>query len=514
MDTTKPLQFRIGMFGAFIAPLLFVAGAIMYFVVFKAFDTTALTTAGIVGIIIAGVFAKEYTRYWDSVIKGLANPIAMTVVMILFAVGPLSALLESTGVSEGFVWLAAEMNVTGGLFIAIVFIACCAMSMSTGTSLGTLFTAFPIFYPAGNAVGADALLLAGAIFSGAMFGDSLAPISDTTIVSASTQRYRRREGSAEVAGVVGTRAKYALTAAAISFVLFLVLGNIAAPPIAGGAVDASGYSPLGLIMLLPVVALISVAFWKRNLYLAITVGVISGTIVALLSGLLTPQEIMYVEDGAPSGFLFDGVNGMLPLICLSIAVFGMIGVVREAGVFEVIIGALSRGRWTSTPRGAESAIAIGQTITTTMFAGVVGPSIVPFSIIADEIGARAELHPFRRANIMEGFAAGIACIVPSFSAFLFIINQLTTGVEGMPVISPVTVAFVSFYPMLFSVVMIFSIITGWGRRFESANGVPVKRIEDIVPPTAAESAETPTAGRAMPVANNDPIGQSSAAPHS
>ncbi|MBB2997675.1 Na+/H+ antiporter NhaC family protein [Paeniglutamicibacter cryotolerans] len=493
MNTDKPLQFRVGTFGAFIAPIIFIAGAIVYFVVFKAFDTTALTTAGIVGIVIAGVFTKEYTRFWDSVIAGLSNPIAMTVVMILFVVGPLSSLLESTGVSEGFVWLAAELNVTGGLFIAVVFIACCAMSMATGTSLGTMFTAFPIFYPAGAMVGADALLLAGAIFSGAMFGDSLAPISDTTIVSASTQRYRRREGSAEVAGVVGTRAKYALTAAGISMVLFLVLGNIAAPPAQGGSVDASGYSPLGLVMLLPVIALIVVAFWKRNLYLAITVGVISGTIVALISGLITPKDIMFVEDGSPSGFLFEGIDGMLPLIGLSIAVFGMIGIVREAGVFEIIINALSRRPWTQSARGAEAAIAVGQTITTTMFAGVVGPSIVPFSVIADEIGARASLHPYRRANVMEGFAAGIACIVPSFSAFLFIISQLTTGVEGMPAISPITVAFVSFYPIMFSAVMIFSIITGWGRRFESANGVPVKRFEDIVPEILSEPADTASA---------------------
>ncbi|MBC9937084.1 MULTISPECIES: Na+/H+ antiporter NhaC family protein [unclassified Leucobacter] len=490
MDSTQPLKFRVGLFGAFIAPIIFLIGATMYFVVFKAFDMSALTTAGIVGIILAGVFAKEYGRYWDSVVKGLANPIAMTVVMILFAVGPLSSLLESTGVSEGFVWLAAELNVTGGLFIAIVFLACCAMSMSTGTSLGTMFTAFPIFYPAGGAVGADALLLAGAIFSGAMFGDSLAPISDTTIISASTQRYRRRAGSAEVAGVVGTRAKYALTAAGISFVLFWVLGNIAAPALQDGVVDATGYSPRGLIMLLPVLALLVVAFWKRSLYLAITVGLISGTVVALLAGLLTPQDIMYVTDGAPSGFLFDGVNGMLPLICLSIAVFGMIGVMREAGVFEVIISALSRRKWARSPRGAEAAIAIGQTVTTTIFAGVVGPSIVPFSVIADEIGGRVKLHPFRRANVMEGFAMGFAAIVPSFSAFLFIINQLTTNVEGMPVISPVTAAFVSFYPIMFSLVMIFSIVTGWGRRFESINGEPVKRFEDIVPdpePVRAES---------------------------
>lgn len=473
------LLFRVGLFGAFIAPLVFIIGAVIYFVVFDTFDMTALTASAVLGLIIAALFARHYQRFWDGVISGLASPVAMTVVVILLVVGPLATMLETTGVSEGFVWLASISGVSGGLFIPIVFLACCAISISTGSSLGTLFTAFPIFYPAGAVLGADPTLLAGAIFSGAMFGDNLAPISDTTIISSSTQRYRRKDGTAEVAGVVASRAKYSLTAAGICLILFIVLGNLHAEPIGASAIDTSEFSPMGLIMILPVTLLIAVAFWKRNLFLAITIGLISGTSVGLLFNLMSPADVMSVSEGAPAGFLFDGVNGMLPLIALSMTVFGMTGVLRTAGIFEVIVEHLDKFRFTSGPAGAETAIAIGQTVTTTLFAGVVGPSLVTFGSVVDEVGATAKLHPYRRANVMECFGMGFAAIIPAFSAFLFIMSQLTEGHENMPTLTPLTLMTAAFYPMAIALVMTVSIITGWGRRFESAGGAPVKRITDI-----------------------------------
>lgn len=474
MTREKTLEFRIGILGAFIAPLVFLIGATAHFVYFKAFDMTALTMSAIVGLLLASILARNYHLFWDRAIEGLASPIAMTVVMILFVVGPFASLLEATGVSQGFVWLASEMGVSSGLFIAVVFAATCAMSVSTGTSLGTMFTAFPIFYPAGAALDANAVLLAGAIFSGAMFGDNLAPISDTTVVSSSTQKYRSREGTAEVAGVVASRLKYSLTTAGICFLLFLVLGYVFPGAGLQGEIDASGASPNGLIMIIPVFALIAVAFWKRNLFLAITVGLVVGIVTGMASGLLDLSGIVAVEDGAPVGFIFDGVNGMLPLIGLTLGVFGMMGILRGAGIFNLIIEKLSNARWSKGPRGAEIAIGAGQTVTTTLFAGVVGPSIVTFGPVADEIGARAGLHPYRRANVMECFGMGLACMVPAFSAFLFIISQLTEGHEGMPALAPMEVAVTAFYPIVLFLVMTFSVMTGWGRVFEGEDGTPTK----------------------------------------
>src|SRR5690606_6786117 len=99
--------------------------------------------------------------------------------------------IKVTDVSSGFVWLASTIGVGSATFTLFTFVAVCVISMSTGSSIGTMFTAFPIFYPAGVLIGADPTLLAGAIISGAVFGDNIAPISDTSIISASTQRSSR-----------------------------------------------------------------------------------------------------------------------------------------------------------------------------------------------------------------------------------------------------------------------------------------------------------------------------------
>ncbi|UPK76433.1 hypothetical protein MU582_07315 [Nocardioidaceae bacterium SCSIO 66511] len=478
MDTTEQtrperLTFRIGIAGAFIAPLFFIIGAASYFLFLNAFDMNALTMSALVGMMIAALFATDYEAFWDGVVSGIATPIAITVTLILFIVGPLAALVESTGVSEGFVWLATELGVGGDIFPAIVFLAACAMSMSTGTSLGTMFTAFPIFYPAGAALDASPTLLAGAILAGSLFGDNLAPISDTSIVSAATQRYRTRPGVADVGGVVAARVKYALTAAVISFALYLVIGAVFIGSDSSATADADA-SPRGLLMLIPIAALFVVAFWKRNLYLAITVGLIVGTVTALATGLMEPSGVASVTDGVAEGFLVAGVADMLPIIGLSLSVFGMLGILQRAGVLELVIKKITESKFAGTPTGAEVAIAGGQSIVTVLFAGAVGPSIVTFGSVVDRIGASVGLHPYRRANVMDCFAIGIACVLPALSAFLFIASQLTGGVDGMPHLSPTTIFVACLYPLVLTVIMVISVATGWGRTFEGPGGIQVK----------------------------------------
>lgn len=489
-QSSNRLEFRGGIIGALIAPAVFLVGVIAYFVIFRVFDMNALTAAGLAGLLIAGLFAKRYSKFWDSVMIGVSSTTSVTLLLILLAVSMISALINQTGVSGGFVWLAGNLGVTGGWFVVVTFIMVCAIAMSTGTSIGTLFTAFPIFYPAGVMLGADPLLLAGAILSGALFGDNLAPISDSTIVSSSTQKYRNRAGSAEIGGVVRSRAKYALVAAVISAVLFLGVGLLRSRDSAATSVeiDLTGTSPLSLVMLVPIALLLFVAFWKRDIFLATTVGLISGTVLGLLTGLLNFSDIMSAnEDGTPGGFLVAGIQNVMPLIGLGIVIFGMIGVLQEAGVFDMIVNAAAKSAFASTPKGAELTIGLGALVTTTIFAGVNGPSMILFGPVADRIGARAGLHPFRRANVMDCFTLGLGSVVPIVSSFLLIASLLTQGYDGAPALDPPAIFLAAFYPLVLTLVILFAVLTGWGRRFEGMNG------EELKSPLSPEDAE-----RALP----------------
>ena len=224
-DENNKLEFRGGMFMSLVPVAIFFAFCIILFVVFKAFNMEALAMGGFVALLIGGIFCKSYTKFWDSAIRGISSISSVSVIVIFFVIGMFSALMKESGLSGGFVWLANSVGIQGGLFVAFVFFATCIVSTATGSSIGTMFTAFPIFYPAGIILGGSPMFLAGAIVSGAIFGDNLAPISDTTIASASTQQFRDGR-PADVGGCVKTRFKYSIVAGSIALVLFAILGGI------------------------------------------------------------------------------------------------------------------------------------------------------------------------------------------------------------------------------------------------------------------------------------------------
>ncbi|MFF3057784.1 Na+/H+ antiporter NhaC family protein [Streptomyces sp. NPDC057909] len=479
MSADNHLVFRGGKALAFLPVAVFLGFCVVFFVVFKTFDMTALAAGGVVALLVGALFAKPYSAYWSAVTRGIGSSTAVTIVMILFCVGLMSALIKETNVSGGFVWLAEFLGVDGGTFTLFTFVAVCIISMSTASSIGTMFTAFPIFYPAGVFLGAEPAFLAAAIISGAIFGDNVAPISDTTVISSSTQAFRRKTGTADIAGVVRNRARFAFTAAALAAVGFFVLGS-------SGRSSNSAHSqelleqaanPLALVMLIPVALMLTVALLTRDIFKAVTIGLATGIVTGLASGLLTPEGVIGVRDGAPTGFLISGVGDMLSVIALVVAVFGIMGVLTDAGILDWLVGALTGSRLSRTPRGAEFAIGIGISVTTLLFGGVNSAAMLTFGPVADKIGARVGLHPYRRAVVMDCFAMGIAAIVPVLSAYLFIGAQLTTGFKGVPALATTEIFVAMLYPLVLTVVLVVAAATGWGRRFEGPDGVELKRPE-------------------------------------
>ncbi len=259
--------------------VIYVIFCMVLFIGFKAFNMEALAVGGFIALLVGGIFAKSYTKYWESAISGISSITSVSVVVILLLVGMFSQLIKTCGLSGGFVWIANEIGMKGGMFAAFTFLATCIVSTATGSSIGTMFIAFPIYYPAGLILGGNEMLLAGAIVSGAIFGDNLAPISDTTIASSSSQQFKDGR-PADIGGVVSSRLKYALVAGVISIVLFAVLGGMGGT-YEGGSIDAVA-NPASLVMLIPVIIMLFVSTKTRNIYLGILVGLVLGTIVGLL----------------------------------------------------------------------------------------------------------------------------------------------------------------------------------------------------------------------------------------
>lgn len=462
MEDKNRLTFRGSMFLSLIPVGIFFGFCIVLFVVFKAFNMEALAAGGFIALLIGGLFCKSYSKFWDSAIRGISSVTSVSVIVIFFVIGMFSGLMKQSGLSGGFVWLANSVGLKGGAFVAFVFFATCVVSTATGSSIGTMFTAFPIFYPAGILLGCSPMFLAGAIVSGAIFGDNLAPISDTTIASASTQQFR--DGHvADIGGVVSSRLKYSAVAGAISLVLFAVLGGMGGV-YQGGAIEATA-DPKSLVMLIPVAVMLIVATKTRNIFQGILVGLVLGTATGLALGLFTPADV-FSNDAANSvatGFLVTGVANMLGTVGLVISVFGIMGVLADAGMLEYLVDRILGSRMARTARGAELACLLGVSATTVIFGGVTSASILTFGPVLNKIGAAKGIHPYRRANILDGIANSLPAIVPFMSVFVFI-GVACTG------LSPLAVAGGTIYAFALFATLLVSIITGWGRRYEGPKG--------------------------------------------
>ncbi|MGH9464410.1 MAG: Na+/H+ antiporter NhaC family protein, partial [Thermoanaerobaculia bacterium] len=211
------LEFRGGTAGALAPFVLFLAG-VAWLALAGAPDERGFWPVLLAALALGLFLARDRERWAEAAIAGMSQPIVAIMVMAWVLAGVLAALLNASGLVEALVWAARAAGVGGSAWAAAAFLVACLVSTATGTSLGTLILCAPLLYPAGGPLGADPRLLAGAILAGATFGDSISPVSDTTIASATTQ-------GATIASAVRSRMKYALPAGAAALAGYALLGG-------------------------------------------------------------------------------------------------------------------------------------------------------------------------------------------------------------------------------------------------------------------------------------------------
>ena len=235
-------------------------------------------------------------------------------------------------------------------------------------------------------LGANPLVLAGAIIGGGAFGDNLAPVSDTTICSALTQ-------GADITGVVKSRLRYSAVAAAITilFILFFGGGSVTGEALPHDLI-AEYMNPKGLLMLIPAILTIYLAIKKGDVIYACIAGTAAVIVVALPTGLLTLSDIICLSDGGVSGTLVDGIGGMADIVILCLLVMGMVGVMKAGEGDKLLIDIATkviRGVC-----GAELSIVILSAILAGM-TGINTPAILAIGVpYAKPMGERFHIHPY------------------------------------------------------------------------------------------------------------------------
>jgi Na+/H+ antiporter NhaC len=446
--------------------------AILVLGLLKGFSLGAFVAFSIVGLIIGTFFAKDWGKYWNCVVEGMTDNSTGIVATIFLLAGLFSTIMAHGKVAEGLVWLGQITGLRGAWFVGFTFFTSLLFGVATGTSVGTVITMVPIFYPAGLVLGGNPVLLLGAILSGASFGDNLAPVSDTTIISASSQRYKNRAGSASIGGVVRSRLKYSLIAGGISLVLYCILGGIGGEDITA-TVNIAEYSfPKGLIMLIPFAVVVAIAVSGKPIYAALIWGIITGSVVGLASGIISPPDFINLKDGNVIGMIPEGIGGVFNVIIIYMAIMGMMGLIRGSGALD---SALTWGttHLAKTPRSCEAVVFVLTTIMGLLNAGITTSVVAIMGPIANDLGQKFDLHPYRRANLVDAVGNSWAYFIP-WSAFIFIVLSIIGSMKGAyPFLvspNPNQFFFAAFHPWFLWLVMLFATFTGFGRSFEGKKG--------------------------------------------
>lgn len=220
----------------------------------------------------------------------------------------------------------------------IAFLTCVLISTSCGTSTGSVAAVAPVLLPLAHGLGINMGLMCGAIISGAIFGDNLAPISDTTISSALTQE-------ADISQVVRTRFPYAAISGAVAAVLFAVVGLTQDANIpADLELDGSTAKSLFLLVLPVLMVILMRKGW--DLMSTLILCNLSGIVLNLVLGTIAPAK-MFANDGP----IVAGMSGMMTLVLYVTLLFQLLEILNSSGAFDGLTVSLMKH--CKSPRSGE-----------------------------------------------------------------------------------------------------------------------------------------------------------------
>ncbi len=424
----KKLEFYGGEWMSFLPLGLFLVGIIYTTFYVGSISDGALWLPAFLAICISLFFAKDKKVYTDAVVKGIASQDAIIPVICWFFAGVFSRILRSSGLADAIAGTSANLGVGETLFLVITFLACALFATASGTGFGTIAAGMGVMYPAGLALGCNGPLLCGLIISGAAFGDNLAPVSDTTICSATSQ-------GVDVPGVVRSRFKYSAVAAAITIVATLIIGPMTQGSVEPYASDLE-YNPLAFLMLIAVVLTVIIAMKTGDIIIATVLGGIAGSVIGVACGLFKFVSVSTdsnVENALFTisykgdvlnctfgGIIQSGLSSMLQVCILCMLLFGSISCLREGGGDKKLLEVMSGSVKTSV--GAELIIS-AMVIVLSSIMGLNAPAIL--TVGASFARPMSETYGFtgyRAANLLDGQSNTLCYCVPWGAAVIYAIG--------------------------------------------------------------------------------------------
>jgi len=359
--------------------------------------------------------------------KGAGNTNILLMIIIFILAGAFAQVAKDMGAVDSTVNLGLSL-LPSSLLIPGIFVIGCFIALSIGTSMGTIVALVPIAVGIADKTGIATALAVGAVVSGAMFGDNLSIISDTTISATRTQ-------GCEMKDKFKMNFKIVLPAAIITAVIFMLLTK-------NSAVVNLEALEFNLFKILPYIIVIVTALLGVNVIVVLLLGILSSGVVGFIFGSF---DIIGLFNSISSG-----ISGMSELIIISILIAGTIEIIKFNGGIDFI---LNKGlKNFKSKRGAEYGIAMLVSLVDICTANNT-VAIVTVGPIAKDISNEFDLEPKRVAGILDMFSCVFQGIIP-YGAQLI-------SAAGLAALSPFAIMKFLFYPYLMGICAIIAIYIHW-----------------------------------------------------
>lgn len=376
----------------------------------------------LVSIIIAAVAALLMNRKEslnakvERFAKGAGHPDIMIMVFIFLLAGAFSGVAEKMGAVDSTVNLALSV-LPENLIIVGLFIIAAFVSLSMGTSMGTIAALAPIGVGISNGTDISMPIAMATVIGGAMFGDNLSFISDTTIAAVRTQKTEMKDKFKVNFFIV-------LPAAILTMVIlfFITAGN-------QSAVEAGTYD---WVKILPYLGVIIGALAGLNVFVVLFGGIVLSGIIGLADGSFTLSSYF--------GSVADGMTGMAEIVILSVLIGGVVELIRYNGGIQALLYLATRK--IRSPKGAQLATA-GLVSSTNLCTANNTISIIIAGPLAKEIGDNYGVDSRKSASILDIFSCSVQGLIPYGAQALLVAE--TAG------ISPLSIIPYAFYPILTAV---------------------------------------------------------------
>ena len=424
-------QIKTSAFLALSPLLVFLFFYLVTSIVLKDFYKVPITVAFMVSSIYAVFTLKGSINHRVKVFStGAGDSNLMLMLWIFILAGAFASSAKSMGAVDATVNLTLRL-LPSSFLLPGIFVAACFISLSIGTSVGTIAALTPIAFGIANESELSVPFVVAIIVGGAYFGDNLSFISDTTIVATQTQGCKMNDKFKANISIV-------LPVALIMMLLYYYMGKDVSLPTSIPEVSA--------LKVLPYLVVIVTAVLGLNVMLVLIIGMVLTGIIGMLDG--SYDLFGWFQAMA------DGIIGMSELIIVTLLAGGMLAIIRHNGGIDAIIHALTKH--IKGKRGAEFSIAALVCLVNICTANNT-VAIITSGPIARDISLKFGVNKMKSASILDTMSCFTQGLLP-YSAQMLI-------AAGLAYVNPIAILTHLYYPMAIGIAIILSIIFRYPKKY-------------------------------------------------